>query len=87
MDTHENVIEFYTGENTILCTFTQRKWITKAKSLLEQYPEEVTLVSENKDGSVVVKMPKKYLHLTRYNRPNAFGRNSEDEEDGEQAQD
>ena len=72
MDTNENVIEFFTGDKSVLCTFTSRKFIRRCKELAEKYPEEVEIRSENADGSIVCKLPLKYIHINNYSRPNSY---------------
>lgn len=53
----ENVIEWITGDETITLTISQRKYITKINRLAEKYPNKVIIVAENKNGSLLVKMP------------------------------
>lgn len=78
MDTNENVIEFYTGDKSVLCTFTSRKWIRRCKELAEKYPEDVQIKSENSDGSIVCNLPTKYIHINNYSRPNShFSKNKD----------
>lgn len=61
----ENVVEWFTNQNKISCTFSQKKFVNKAKRLKESSPDDVDLI-ENNDGSVFVKMPISYL---KFNKP------------------
>ncbi len=65
-DFQENVIEWITGQNRATLSLSQRRTITRVKKLAEQYPDEVQIVAENRDGSVCVHMPVSYI---RFNRP------------------
>lgn len=59
----ENVIEWITGDDTLSCTFTQKKWITKVKKLREQSSENVPVFVENADGSIFCHLPITMLKL------------------------
>lgn len=61
---NENVIEWISGQTEITCTFTQTKWVNKAKALHEKHPDKVKIIDTNKDGSIVVKLPLKALKLS-----------------------
>lgn len=61
---NENVIEWLTNDSEVTVTLSQRKYITKVKKLQEKYPDEVRIIVENKDGSVVAKLPIKYIKIS-----------------------
>lgn len=61
----ENVIEWYTGNDTATVTFAQGKYKTKIRKLAEQYPNEVEIVAENKDGSLCAHVPLSYIRIMR----------------------
>jgi hypothetical protein len=61
---NENVIEFLTNQQTMTVTFSQGRFIGKVKKLAERYPDEVEIVAENEDGSIVAHMPVSYLALS-----------------------
>ena len=63
-NTRENVIEFIRGDKQMTVTFSQRRFITKVKKMAEKYPNEVTIVAENEDGSICAHMPIKALQLS-----------------------
>lgn len=60
----DNSVDWYTGEKTITCTFSQRKWVNKIKKLAKSHPNDVTIVFENTDGSIIAKLPLAYFKLT-----------------------
>ena len=55
-DLNENGIEWVTGDDTISCSFSQKKYVNKVKSLAKKFPDQVKVI-ENKDGSVFAKLP------------------------------
>jgi hypothetical protein len=61
---NENVIEWLTGDGTVTLSLSQRKYINKIYKLKEKNPDEVRIVTENKDGSIVVKLPLKYIKIS-----------------------
>lgn len=62
-DPKENCIEWLNGEDTISVTLSQVKYINKVKKLQKKYPEMVTILAENDDGSIFARMPLKALKL------------------------
>lgn len=61
---NENCIEWISNQHSITCTFSQLKWVNKVKQLQKKHPDKVKIVAENKDGSIVAKMPIKALKLS-----------------------
>ena len=61
---NENVIEWLNNDNEVTVTLNQRRYISKVKKLQEKYPDEVRIVVENKDGSIVAKLPIKYIKIS-----------------------
>lgn len=59
----ENVIEWFTGSDTITVTLTQKKYINKVKTLAKRYENEVKY-AENADGSIIASLPLKSLKLS-----------------------
>lgn len=51
----ENVIEWITGSDTVTVTFTNKRFITKVRRLVEQGIGEI--IAENEDGSVLAHLP------------------------------
>lgn len=60
----ENSIEWYTGQDTITVSFTQKKYINKVKKLAQKHPNLVSILSENEDGSIFAHLPLKALKLS-----------------------
>lgn len=50
----ENAIEWITGDKEIIATLSQRKYITKVRKLAARWPEFVSILAENRDGSIVL---------------------------------
>ena len=75
-ESKENVVEFYSNEETMYCTLTKRRYINRVKRYAEENPDDVKIISENTDGSIYASLPLKYLKITR---PNA-GREYTEEE-------
>ena len=71
----DNVFEWYTNDKTATVTFSQKKWVTKLKKLMEDHPE-VELVAENEDGSIVAHVPTSWFKFS----PPRKGREYTDEE-------
>ena len=64
----ENAIEFIRNSEMATGTFSQRRWITEMKKLAEQPKNNVEIVYENSDGSIVVHFPVSYLHVSNRKR-------------------
>lgn len=60
---NENVIEWLTGSDTVLVTFSQKKYVNKIKKLAETR-EDVVIKTENKDGSILARLPIKFIKIT-----------------------
>lgn len=60
----ENVIEFIKNESRMTLTLSQGRFITKVRELAEKFPDDVEIVAENADGSIVAHMPVSALHLS-----------------------
>lgn len=60
----ENNIEFTQNSKTATVYFAQGRYITKIKKLKEKYPDEVDIVAENYDGSIVAHIPTKWVKIS-----------------------
>ena len=60
----DNGVEWYTGENRVTATFSQRKCVTKIKKLAITRPEDVKIITEKKDGSVMAHLPLSYIKIS-----------------------
>lgn len=79
-DLKENVIEWYTGDDTCTATFTQKKFINRMRRMSETHGELVKIVHENTDGSIVCKFPLRAVHITIYG-PKTGGFEGADEDE------
>ena len=59
------MIEWLKGQNCVTVTLSQGRYISKVKKLAEKYPNEVEIVVENKDGSIVAHIPLRYIKISR----------------------
>lgn len=57
LNTQDNAIEWVLGDKQATVTFSQRKYIGKIKRLAKKFPEDVKIVFENADGSIVAHIP------------------------------
>lgn len=60
---NENCIEFLSGEQYAVATFTNRKHITRLKKIYAERKDEIKYFRENKDGSICVKFPLKWVKI------------------------
>lgn len=60
---NENVIEFLRDSKTATVTFSQGRYITRIKELAEKRPDDVQIMHENKDGSIVAHIPTSYIKI------------------------
>jgi hypothetical protein len=61
---NENVIEWFTGDKTVSCTFPSGKFARRIIALHNKYPEEVEYVL-NKDNSIWAKIPVEYVAIRK----------------------
>ena len=64
VNNNENCIEFLNNQHSITVSFCMQKWINKVKKLHEEYPDDVKIIAENKDGSICAKLPIKFLKIS-----------------------
>lgn len=57
----ENCIEWITGEHFVTASYTDKKFINRIKKIYRERSEEFKYFVENKDGSVCVKFPKRWI--------------------------
>ena len=63
MENKENAIEWITGQRTITVTLSHSKYVNKVKQLADTH-KEVKILAENDDGTILAKLPIKYLKLS-----------------------
>lgn len=59
----ENVIEWYTGSDTVTVTLTQQKHINKVRKLAET-DSRVVIIAENEDGSICAHLPLSFIKIS-----------------------
>lgn len=59
----ENMLEFITGQKFTTVTFTSRKHINRIKKIYITRKDEFEYFHENKDGSIVAKIPTKWVKV------------------------
>lgn len=66
-DLRENSVEWYTGENTITISITQRKMINYILKLAPKYPDEIKIICHPEDnfGTLLARLPLRYLKFRR----------------------
>lgn len=71
----QNNVEWYTGDNTVTLSFTQKKYISKIKKYAKEH-SDVIITAENEDGSICAHIPLSWVKIS----PPRKGRNFSDEE-------
>lgn len=61
----ENTIEFTRDSKTATVTFSQGRYISKIKKLAERHPESCRILIENKDGSILARVPVSWVKISR----------------------
>ena len=67
-DLRENAIEWINGQERVTVTLSQGRYISKVKRLAEKFPEEVDIVKENEDGTLLAHIPLNYIKINRASR-------------------
>lgn len=67
-DERENAIEWINGQNRVTVTLSQGRYISKIKKLASKFPDEVEIVKENKDGTIVAHIPLGYIKINNSKR-------------------
>ena len=67
-DERENAIEWINGQNRVTVTLSQGRYISKVKKLAMKFPDEVQIVKENEDGTLLAHIPLNYIKINRANR-------------------
>ena len=65
-NSNENCIEWLTGDKTVTCTITQKRFINRIRRMSETHGKLVEILAENPDGSILAKIPLRAIHLTIY---------------------
>lgn len=60
----ETVYEHESGKDTFTITVAERWSISMVRKLREKHPEEVQIVAENSDGTLLARMPYSWMRIT-----------------------
>ena len=63
-DIKEMNVNWLDIDDMVSVTAYQKKMINQLMKLAEVHPDEVRVVAVNKDGTTVVHLPKKYVHVS-----------------------
>lgn len=64
-DYRENVIEFYNSDEYALVTLNRGRYISKVLKYAEQFPGECKILAKNTDGSILAKLPAKWVRIAK----------------------
>lgn len=64
MELTENMIEFISGQRTATITFSNLKHINRIKKLYEDRPGEFKYFHQNEDGSIIAKVPLRWVKVS-----------------------
>ena len=67
-DERENAIEWINGQDMVTVTLSQGRYISKIKKLAEKFPDEVKIVKENTNGTILAHIPLNYIKINRASR-------------------
>ncbi len=59
----ENVVEWVRGSKVATVNFCQGRMATRVKKLAESKPDDVQIVAENSDGSIVAHIPSSWVKI------------------------
>ena len=69
VNTQECVIEWIRGDKEVTVTFANKtRYNSKVRKLAEDYPNDVKIVADNKDGSIVAHMPLRFITISKPRR-------------------
>ena len=60
----ETNFEYIAGEKAGCFSSSEQKWINKIKKYAKDKPDEVQIIAENKDGSIVAHIPVKWFKVS-----------------------
>ncbi len=60
----DNVIEWINGDQRVLVSFYQKKYVNKIRKLAKLYPKEITNLVNNSDGSICASIPINYIKIS-----------------------
>ena len=64
--TQECVIEWIRGDKEVTVTFANKtRYNSKVRKMAEEYPNDVKIVADNIDGSIVAHLPLKFITISK----------------------
>lgn len=63
-DQRETSWDYIVGSSTGTLFTTERKWINKINRLKEVYPDKVDILKQNRDGSILVRIPSSWFKIS-----------------------
>lgn len=64
----ETNINHCAGEDWITVCTAEKKWVNRLRKLSKQHEDDVTIVAENPDGSLLVRLPYSWFQFPRPKR-------------------
>ena len=61
MDEKETSVGYIVGDKYVSVSTDERKYINKILKYKENYPDDVVIVYQNKDGSITANLPQKWF--------------------------
>lgn len=68
MDLKETAINYIAGDSEITVYTAERRYINTVKRLIESKPDQIRIVRENPDGSIIAKMPTEWFRFPKPKR-------------------
>lgn len=61
--TKEANVNWFNDSDEVSVTLYERKYKKQIEKLIEDHPDEVHISAVNEDGTIVARLPKKYVHI------------------------
>lgn len=62
----ETAVSYCVGDSYVSVYTSENKYCNKIKSYKEKYPEEIDIIAENDDGSMLAEFPIKWFKFPRH---------------------
>lgn len=59
----ENNIEWEQGDDIVTALFQNNRFQSKIRKIVEERPDDIRILEENKDGSILVQFPLKWVKV------------------------
>lgn len=57
----ETTVEYLAGTDTLTWYSSEQRWVNKIRKLAAEYPNDVKIVADNDDGSVIAHLPRSWF--------------------------